>query len=74
MPPSYPIVAFLGKHGGWLAVLVGLLPVLAGLCAVASGWPWPALLAGVVAGGLVWLLARSYVEILRIVKDTLVPR
>jgi hypothetical protein len=52
-----------------LAVLVALL--VGTLCWTALGWP--AAVAGIVAGALVYVVGRSYVEIVQIVTEMLVP-
>lgn len=73
-PPSYPAIRFLVTRGDLLAVVAALAPVCLGLWALAAGfaWPWMALALG--AGALLWLVLRSYVEVLRILSDTLMPR
>lgn len=73
-PPSYPAIRFLVTRGDLLAAVAALAPVCLGLWALAVGfaWPWMALALG--AGALLWLVLRSYVEVLRILADTLMPR
>jgi hypothetical protein len=71
---DYPTLRFLEKHGGWLATAVGAAAFLAAIAATmlgASAW-W--LLAGAVAGALLFLLARSYVEMIRLMTDMLLPK
>jgi amino acid transporter len=71
---DYPTLRFLEKHGGWLAIAVGVAALLAGIVAAALGAsPWW-LLAGAIAGGLLFLLARSYVELIRLMSDMLLPK
>ena len=71
---DYPTLRFLEKHGGWLAIAVGLAALLAGIAAPALGAsPWW-LLAGTVAGALLFLLARSYIELIRLMTDMLLPK
>lgn len=72
--PAYPVVTFLTRHGGQLAVLVGVAPVLAALLAVWTGCHPGWIGVGAVAGGLLWLFVQSYVEVLRILADALMPR
>jgi hypothetical protein len=71
---EYPTVAFIARHGRILAITIAALGPLAGLAAVAWGLPWPLLAAGIVAGVVLYGLAQSYVEIVRIIWDTLVPK
>lgn len=73
-PPSYPAIRFLAASGDLLAVLVGLLPVCAGIWALTAGFAWPWMILAVGSGALLWLVVRSYVEVLRILSDTLMPR
>jgi hypothetical protein len=73
-PPAYPAVRFLVTKGDFLAVLVGLVPLGLGLWALSAGYPWPLALLGAAAGAVLWLVLRSYVEVLRILSDTLMPR
>ncbi|HVA11792.1 MAG TPA: hypothetical protein VNF99_00950 [Stellaceae bacterium] len=71
---DYPTLRFLEKHGGWLAIAVALAAVAAGVVAAllgASAW-W--LLAGAVAGAALFLLACSYVELIRLMTDMLLPK
>jgi amino acid transporter len=71
---EYPTLRFLEKHGGWLAIAVGVTAFLAGIVAAALGAsPWW-LLAGAVIGALLFLLARSYVELIRLMTDMLLPK
>ena len=71
---DYPTLRFLEKHGGWLAIAVGVAALLAGAGAAALGAsPWW-LLAGAVIGAALSLLARSYVELIRLMTDMLLPK
>ncbi len=71
---TYPTLRFLEKHGGWLAIAVGIAVFLAAILATALGAsPWW-LLGGAAAGALLFLLARSYVELIRLMTDMLLPK
>lgn len=72
--PSYPVVTFLVARGGIVAMLAGLLPLAAAAWIVAAGGSPAFIAGGLVAGGAVWLFVRSYVEVLRILADALMPR
>lgn len=73
-PPSYPAIRFITRWGDLLAILVAVACVVAGFYAVWLGNAWPFGAAGVGAGLILWLVLRSYVEVLRILGDTLMPR
>lgn len=72
--PSYPTVQFLVTHGGRLAVAAGLSLAFAGLWAATAGCGWYWAPVGIVGGGIAWLGLASYVELVRIIADTLLPR
>lgn len=73
-PPSYPAIRLLVEKGGLLAVIVALAPVCIGVWALLAGLAWPWMALAIAAGLLLWLVLRSYVEVLRILSDTLMPR
>ncbi|MFC4624104.1 hypothetical protein ACFO1V_02505 [Daeguia caeni] len=73
-PPVYPTIRFLVAKGDLLAVLAALIPVLLGFWGLASGFSWVWMAFAIVVGTGLWLILRSYVEVLRILSDTLMPR
>jgi hypothetical protein len=74
----YPAVRLLRRHGAIIAVAFGVVPALGGLWAMlvwggpGGGIGW--LVGGVAAGAAVGFLMRSYVELVRIIADMLLPR
>ena len=72
--PSYPVVNFLLRHGHRFAVVVALLPAVPGLYLGFSGWGWPVAVGGIMAGGILYVLAKSYVELVAIIADMLLPK
>lgn len=71
---SYPMVRFLVARGRILSYVLALLVVLAfalGGIACSQLWLLP---AGVVLAGVLLGLLLSYVEVLRIIADTLIPK
>lgn len=71
---DYPMLHFIGKQGGWFAVLLAVLPFLGTVLLTALGAsPWW-LGAGVVASALAYVIARSYVELVRVMIDMLLPK
>ena len=71
---TYPMLHLIGRFGGWLAALVSLLPLAAGIWVVASGGSAWWLAAGALAALLIFAVARSYVELVRVMIDMLLPK
>jgi hypothetical protein len=72
---QYPAIAFIVKHGKSLTLVIALLPLLViGLLLPAAGfhWLWSALALAMVP--LTYLVARSYVELVAIIADMLLPK
>lgn len=70
----YPMVQFLVARGRGLSYVLALLVLLGfvvGGIAFGQLWLVP---AGVVAAGVLLGLLLSYVEVLRIIADTLIPK
>ncbi len=71
---NYPVVSIILAYGKPLAAgLAALLP-LGALLMVFCGWSWLLLPVGVGLGLIVFGLLLSYVEIIRIIADTLLPK
>lgn len=76
-PPSpYWMLHFIVRHGDWLAVVCGLLPLAAGIAAVmiCSGLTAWVIAAGAVASAFLFLLMRAFVELVRVIVDMLLPK
>jgi hypothetical protein len=76
MPPSpYWMLQFIVKHGNWLAVVCGLLPLAASLVCMgvfaSSFWLG---IAGAVASAVFFVLMRAFVELVRVMVDMLLPK
>jgi hypothetical protein len=71
---EYPTLRFLEKHGGWLSIAVGAAVFLAGVVAIAVGASLWWLPAGALVGVVLFLLARSYIELIRLMTDMLLPK
>lgn len=73
-PPVYPFIRFIVRFGMYVALACGLLCLGGGaLVAHALGsalWLAAGLLVAILVGGAI----ASYVEVLRIISDTLIPR
>ena len=71
---QYPTIKLIVERGNALALVVGLLPLLGGLVLLALGTHWLAVLAGAVASAVLYFLMRSYVELVRVIADMLLPK
>jgi hypothetical protein len=72
--PTYSTLHFLVRHGDWVAVIVALAPVVAGLLAWATGLSPVYAVAGILGGVFLYLIMRSYVELVRVIVDMLLPK
>ena len=71
---QYPTLRLLERHGGWIAIVVSLCPLGAGVIAAflgASAWWVP---AGAIASAVLFVAARSYIEMIRLMTDMLLPK
>ena len=71
---QYPTLNLIVRHGEALAAASGLLPLLGAIAAFVLGTHWVVVVAGAVAGGFLYLLMRSYVELVRVMADMLIPQ
>lgn len=72
--PTYSTLHFLVRHGDWVAVIVALAPVVAGVLAWATGLSPVYAVAGILGGAFLYLIMRSYVELVRVIVDMLLPK
>ena len=72
--PHYPVLGLIRRHGKPLAAVIGCGLFLLGVWAAWAYQFWPCLILGAVVGVLAWGLLSSYVEMVEIIFDTLVPR
>jgi hypothetical protein len=71
----YPAVAFVVKHAKPLAFLLSLLPpVVIALVLHAAGFAWTWSVLALALLPLTYLIARSYVELVTIIADMLLPK
>ena len=71
---QYPTIKLIVEKGDALAIAIGLLPLAGAIVLVACGVHWLALPAGLVGAAVVYLLMRSYVELVRVIADMLLPK
>lgn len=72
--PSYRTLYFLVRHGDRVAILVALAPLVAGLWAYAAGLSIGYAVAGICGAAFLYLIMRSYVELVRVIVDMLLPK
>ncbi len=72
--PTYSTLHFLVNHGDMVAIMVALAPVVGGLVAWIAGMSFIFGIAGVAAGMFLYLIMRSYVELVRVIVDMLLPK
>lgn len=71
---TYPMVNLLLRHGNRMADAAALVMPIGAFLLVAYGWAWPTVVAGILLGAAVYIVAHSYVELVQIIADTLLPR
>ena len=71
---NYPALRFLEQHGMKLALLLSLCPLFGALYVTANGWSTYWLIGGLAAGGVLYLLGGSYVELVRVIIDMMLPK
>jgi hypothetical protein len=72
--PTYPTVRFIVRYQRIIVSVAALLPIVAVLAFTLPDFHWNVILAAVVAGAVVGFFVQSYVEIVRVIADTLLPR
>ena len=72
--PSYPAVRLILRYGNAIATAAALLVAACGLWGALRGWGWGFAPLGILLGLLVYVLLRSYREVIAIVTDTLLPQ
>lgn len=71
---QYPILALIVRFGQPAAILVAIMGALLGFMMLQSLPGWLAIVVALVGGGLLFVLAKSYVELIALVTEMLVPR
>ena len=75
-PPSpYWMLQFIVKHGDWIAIVCGALPLLASIGIVAlCGFPVWIVAVGAAGSAFLFLVMRSFVGLVRVIVDMLLPK
>ena len=70
---NYRVTRFISVYGRIIPIALGTIPlVIAAIFAVFGPWGWIIVL--LISTFLIYLVARSYVELVCIIADTLLPR
>lgn len=72
--PTYPALGFLVRHGNAVAWVAALAPALGGVLAWVLGLSVGYAIAGAVVAAFLFLIMRSYVELVRVIVDMLLPK
>ena len=70
----YPAVELMVKHGAAISLGIAAMPVLAGLLAVAFGAHWLVVPAAIIVAAVVYLLMKTFAELVAIIADMLMPK
>jgi hypothetical protein len=71
---DYPTLNFLMEHARSIAVAAAVLPLAAAVVAITAGANPLWFAAGIVAAAVGYGLVRSYVELIKLVTDMLMPK
>lgn len=71
---AYPAIYLFARHGGVIATLTGLIAPAVAVWLWMVGYGPIVLLCGVAAGGFIFLILRSYTELIRVIVDMLLPK
>jgi hypothetical protein len=72
--PNYPVVKFLIKHGVWLSIAFGAVLFAVGFVFAWYGWGPIAAVVGAIVSIVATVLLVSYVEVLKMIADMLLPK
>jgi hypothetical protein len=72
--PTYRTLQFLVRYGDWVALVVAVAPVVWAAWALGAGLPYMYAVAGLAGGAFLYLIMRSYVELVRVIVDMLLPK
>jgi hypothetical protein len=72
--PTYSALQFLVRYGNWLVVVTALMPILCGVWAWLAGMSPIFAIGGLIGAAFLYLIMRSYVELVRVIVDMLLPK
>jgi hypothetical protein len=68
----YPVLGFLSRSGIWAAFVAALIPVV-GIPLLLGAEP-RSFIGGLVLGALTFVVVKSYVELIQLITDMLLPK
>jgi len=71
---DYPMLHFLMRWGKLAAAGLAAIVLAAGLCAAVSSGQWLWAVGGAIVAAVGYALALSYVELIRVIVDMLLPK
>ncbi|MDW3682789.1 hypothetical protein RA280_13750 [Cupriavidus sp. CV2] len=72
--PTFPALHFLVKHGDPISLVLALSVPAIGFWQWTVGGSFALLIGGGVAGAFAYLILRSYVDLVRLVVDAMLPK
>ena len=72
---QFPVLSFLVRFGHFLSAFLGLVPPAAAIGGfMLFGWHPSMILAGLLGGAVSYVVFKSYVELVAIITDMLLPK
>ena len=72
---QYPTIKLIVEQGNTIAIVIAALPLLGAITFFALlGMHWLTLVAGLVTSLVLLLIMKSYVELVRVIADMLLPK
>jgi hypothetical protein len=71
---SYPILSLIVRFGTSAAIAVAVLVAGLAFWLLLGAMGWPAAIAALLIGAIVFVLAKSYVELVVLITEMLLPR
>lgn len=71
---TYPVLHLMVSHGHGLAIAVAITTLAFGIGLWLAGASIVFLIGGIVGGAFMYLLMKSYVELVRVIVDMLLPK
>ncbi|TPQ40940.1 hypothetical protein [Cupriavidus pinatubonensis] len=72
--PTFPALHFLVKHGNTIALLLALSMPIIGMWFWTIGGSPASIVGSIIAGAFGYLIMRSYVDLVRLVADAMLPK